>query len=200
MLEQWDNEVAPDSRGALVFQRFWDSYSAVVRQPFACPWDASDPTGTPAGLADTAAAVRHAESAVAWVRATYGADDIRWGDVYRFRFKGIDLPGDGASGTYGCYRVVTYAPSADGRRVAGWVSDAQPLAGFGDAWVLLVHFTKPVTAWSVVAYGQTTKSESPHSRDQIAIFAAHQLRPVWFTQADIAAHTERSYRPGQPGK
>ena len=197
LLEQWDNQVAAGSRGALVFQRFWDSYSAAVKQPFAQPWDPADPAKTPAGLADRDAAARHAEDAVRWVRKTYGAEDAAWGDVYRFRFNGVDLPGDGASGSYGCYRVVTYAPSPDGKRAAGWVNDAQPLTGFGDGWVLLVHFTKPVAAWSVLAYGETTKGDSPHSRDQIGIFASHQLRPVWFSEADITAHTERSYRPGQ---
>ena len=29
----------------------------------------------------------------------------------------------------------------------------------------------------------------------LAIFAARDLRPVWFSEADIAAHTEREYRP-----
>ncbi len=196
LLEQWNDQVAADSRGALVFQRFWDSYSAAVRPPYARAWDPAEPTKTPTGLADTAAAVKHVEEAVRWVRKTYGADDVAWGDAYRFRFNGVDLPGDGASGSYGCYRVVTYAPAPDGKRAAGWVSDDQPLAGFGDAWVLLVHFTRPVVAWSVLAYGQTSRGESPHSRDQIRIFASHQLRPAWFTDAEIAAHTERSYRPG----
>jgi acyl-homoserine lactone acylase PvdQ len=70
-------------------------------------------------------------------------------------------------------------------------------AGTGDVWVLLVHFTRPVvTAWSVLAYGQTMDLSSPHSRDQIELFANHQLRPVWFTEEAIAAHLERRYRPG----
>ena len=47
----------------------------------------------------------------------------------------------------------------------------------------------------VGAYGQTTDRSSPHGRDQIRIFAARDLRPVWFTEADVAAHTEREYRP-----
>jgi acyl-homoserine-lactone acylase len=198
LLGQWDNQVAADSRGALVFQRFWDTYSAAVRQPYARPWNTAEQAVTPAGLADTGAAVRHVEEAIRWVRQSYGKDDAAWGEVNRFRFNGVDLPGDGASGSYGCYRVVTYAPAPDRKRAAGWVSDAQPLTGFGDGWVLLVHFTKPVAAWSVLAYGQTTEGDSPHSRDQIGIFAAHQLRPVWFSEADIRAHTERSYRPGGP--
>jgi acyl-homoserine lactone acylase PvdQ len=93
--------------------------------------------------------------------------------------------------------VVTFGTADDGLRVAGHIGADQPLAGFGDAWVLLVHFTRPrITAWSVLAYGQTTDLESPHSRDQIGLFANHELRPVWFTEDAIAAHLKRRYRPG----
>jgi acyl-homoserine lactone acylase PvdQ len=87
-------------------------------------------------------------------------------------------------------------PARDGGvRIAGWAEPDRQLAGFGDAWVLLVHFTRPVQAFSVLAYGQTTDRASPHSRDQIRIFAGRDLRPAWFTDADIAAHLEREYRP-----
>jgi acyl-homoserine-lactone acylase len=87
----------------------------------------------------------------------------------------------------------------DTRRVAGNLAEGQPLVGFGDAWVLLVHFTRPVvTAWSVLAYGQTTDLASPHSRDQIELFATHKLREVWFTEDAIAANLERRYQPGRP--
>jgi acyl-homoserine-lactone acylase len=61
--------------------------------------------------------------------------------------------------------------------------------------VLLVHFGRPVQAWSVLAYGQSGDPASPHATDQIRVFAGHQLRPVYFTQAEIAAHAERTYVP-----
>jgi acyl-homoserine-lactone acylase len=79
--------------------------------------------------------------------------------------------------------------------MAGRATEGERLAGTGDAWVLLVHFGRPVTAWSVLAYGQTTDLASPHSRDQLALFARHELRPVWYRAADIEAHLERAYRP-----
>jgi acyl-homoserine-lactone acylase len=52
-----------------------------------------------------------------------------------------------------------------------------------------------VTGWSVLAYGQTTNLDSPHSRDQIRIFAEHRLRRAWFTEGEIRANTEREYTP-----
>ena len=121
--------------------------------------------------------------------------DVAWGDVHRFRFHGIDLPGDGAPGTYGVYRVLNFDPQPDGRRVAGRISAERPLVGNGDAWILMVHFARPIQAWSVLAYGQTTRAGSPHVSDQIRLFADHRLRQAFFTDAEIAAHTEREYRP-----
>ena len=84
----------------------------------------------------------------------------------------------------------------DGKRVAGQVQENEPPLGFGDGWVLAVQFSKPITAMSVVAYGQTTRSASRHSSDQIRLYASHQLRPVWFAEAEIRAHLEKEYHPG----
>ena len=198
ILQAWDNRVSADSKGAVLFQRFWDLYSAKVRQPFATPWQAGDAFHTPSGLADRPAAVEALAAAVRETRQAYGSADVGWGTVNRFRFGDIDLPGDGAVGTYGTFRVVRFDPDpAGGReRLAGNVGGGRPLAGFGDAWVLLVDFADgKATGWSVVAYGQTTNLASPHSRDQIRIFAAHDLRRAWYTEADVRANLEREYRP-----
>lgn len=195
VLEAWDNRVATGSVGALLFQRFWDRYQAETAQPFEQPWDAARPFETPKGLSEPVGALAHLEEAVRWMRATYGSEAAKWGDVHRFRFGDLDLPADGASGTYGVYRVLSFARADDGTRVAGWPTGAKDLVGSGDAWVLLVHFTRPVQAQSVLAYGQTAHPDSRHGRDQIRLFAEHRLRPVWFTEAQIKANTERAYRP-----
>jgi len=195
-LTEWDREATPASRGAVLFDRFFSLYGGSREEPFAVPWNAAEPMTTPRGLADAAAALAALERAVEEVRQQYGSERVAWGDVHRFRIGNIDLPGDGAPGRLGVFRVVAFDPTADGTRVAGRRSLDEPLGGFGDAWILLVHFTRPVTAWSVLAYGQTADLSSPHSRDQIRLFADHELRPVWFSEAAIAANLERRYRPG----
>ena len=198
VLRAWDGTVSAGSRGGVLFQRFWDGYARRVRQPFATPWNASDPFRTPAGLASPGAAVEELAAAVRSTRQQFGSEAVPWGDVNRFKVGAVDLPGDGATGTYGCFRVLRFdappgQPSAI--RVAGNVDSTQPLTGFGDAWVLLVDFAAPVTGWSVLAYGQTTDLASAHSRDQIRIFARHELRRAWYSEAEIQANLERSYRP-----
>jgi acyl-homoserine-lactone acylase len=202
-LTAWDDRVSADARGAVLFQRFWDQYAAAVRSPFATPWQESNPAKTPAGIADRAAAVAQLAAAVRWTREQYGSERVAWGEVNRFRAGALDLPGDGATGTYGTYRVITFAAArgseaTDGARpvrVAGHLPGGETPVGFGDAWVLLVDFSRPGQAWSVLAYGQTTDQHSPHSGDQLQLFAAHRLRRAWYSEADIKANVEREYRP-----
>lgn len=195
-LEAWDDRVSADSRGAVLFQRFWEMYSSAVRSPYATPWQASNPATTPSGIADPSAAVTHLAAAVRATRTPFGSERVAWGEVNRFRTGTLDLPGDGATGTYGCYRVVRFDEvPGENIRAAGNLASGRPLSGFGDAWVLVVDFSGAVTGWSVLAYGQTTALESPHSSDQLRTFAAHALRRAWYSEADIRANLERQYRP-----
>ena len=68
----------------------------------------------------------------------------------------------------------------------------------GDGWVLAVEFTNTPRAYSVLAYGQSPKVDSPHHADQAAMFARGEMKRVLFTESDIAAGTVRRYRPGAP--
>jgi acyl-homoserine-lactone acylase len=195
VMEAWDNQAAAASKGTMLFLRWWDAYSAAVKQPFAVAWDKANAAKTPSGLADTKAAINAFAAAVQATRKAHGSEAVAWGDIVRYRFKGIDLPADGAPGNYGMFRVMRYTPQADGKRLAGWIGDDKPLAGFGDAWVLAVEFAKPVKAYSILAYGQSADSNSKHSRDQIALYAKHQYKKLWFSEAEIKANLEREYRP-----
>ena len=198
VIEEWDATASATATGAILFERFWQRYRSAMgeRSPFAEPWEAARPFETPSGLADHTVAAQSLAAAVQDVRASFGTARVAYGQVNRFRFAGIDLPGDGASGQLGAYRVVQFDGSpGEPIHVAGRPDPHGPYRGFGDAWILLVHFTRPVSAQSVLAYGQSSRPDSPHGADQIAIYAAHRLRPVWFYPADIEKNAERKYRP-----
>jgi acyl-homoserine-lactone acylase len=49
----------------------------------------------------------------------------------------------------------------------------------------------------VLAYGESSRRDSPWFADQAEMFAKGQLKPVAFTTKDIDAQTVIRYRPGE---
>ncbi|MDT8436213.1 MAG: penicillin acylase family protein [Gemmatimonadota bacterium] len=199
LVEAWDATVASHSRGAVLFKTWYGRYFDLVIDEddprpfddrfddlFAVGWDAARPTDTPRGLAEPAAAARAFAAAVVETRERHGAWDVAWGDVHRFRLGDLDLPGNGCSGTFGCFRVVYWEEAEDGRQMA-WS---------GDAWMLAVEFGETPRARSVLAYGQSSRDDSPHRTDQLEMFARGELKQVAFTEEEIARDLVRAYRPG----
>jgi len=67
----------------------------------------------------------------------------------------------------------------------------------GSAYVSVVEFGPKVRALSITPFGESGDPASPHFADQAELFARGQFRPTWFTDEEIRAHLERSYRPGE---
>jgi acyl-homoserine-lactone acylase len=202
VLERWDNTVAAESRGGVLFETWWWRYLRTAPQAapsaasvgfpapaaalFRRPWSAAEPMATPRGLADPKRAVEAFAWAAEETRRRFGAADVAWGTVHRVRHGKVDAPVGGCSGLLGCFRVLNFRDEPDGTRtVVG-----------GDGWVLAVEFTTPVRAYSVLAYGESGDPASPHHDDQAAMFAANRMKPVAFTEADVERATVRRYRPG----
>jgi acyl-homoserine-lactone acylase len=119
---------------------------------------------------------------------TFGRWDVAWGDVHRVRRGGVDVPVGGCPGALGCFRVLGYTRDEDGTLVAST----------GDGWILAVEFTDVPRAYSILAYGQSSKPESPWYADQAAMFARGELKRVAFTAADVDRQAVARYRPGVP--
>ena len=187
VLRQWDNTVAPESRGGVLFETWWRRYQSQARDTaFAVKWSWAQLTTTPRGLGQPQKAVAALQWAAQETVAKHGAVNVAWGDVHRVRRGDVDVPVGGCSGALGCFRVLTYEEQPDGKRVAN----------SGDGWVLAVEFGARVPrAYSILAYGQSADPTSPHHADQAAMFARGEFKPVWFTAKDIAAHTIRTYSP-----
>lgn len=187
VLEAWENTVAPTSRGGLLFETWWRRYQAQARDSaYAEKWSWAKLTSTPRGIGQPAKAVAAFTWAVDDMQRRYNAVNVAWGDVHRVRRGTVNEPVGGCSGAHGCFRVLSYEQLPDGTRSAN----------SGDGWILAVEFgARAPRAYSVLAYGQSADSTSPHYSDQAAMFARGQLKPVYFLDADIAAHTIRSYRP-----
>jgi acyl-homoserine-lactone acylase len=67
----------------------------------------------------------------------------------------------------------------------------------GNSFVAVVEFGPTVRALAITAGGESGNPESKHFKDEAQRYADGNLRPVYFYPADLAGHTERSYKPGQ---
>lgn len=121
------------------------------------------------------------------LRARFGRIDPTWGEVNRIRRGKVDLPIDGGPDIF---RAVYGRPDADGRLKA--------LAG--DTYVMFVEWDRQgrLSSRSIHQFGSATLDESsPHYADQTPLFAAMKTKPVLFTEAELAGHVRRDYRPGE---
>jgi len=189
VLRRWNNTVAAGSRGAVLFEVWWARYSQgrTEAQRYATPWDATDPVRTPRGLGDVARAVEAFAWAVEETMRRHGALDVAWGDVYRVRRGGVDVPVGGCPGALGCFRVLGFTRQPDGKFAANT----------GDGWVLAVEFGNEPRAYSVLAYGQSEKPTSPWHADQAAMFARGEMKRVAFSARDVDRQVVTRYRPGR---
>jgi acyl-homoserine-lactone acylase len=188
LLAKWDNTTAPDRKGGALFELWWRHYadSSITREPFAKLWTEADPLKTPSGLSDLTAARDAFGWAVAETKRRWGSFDVAWGDVHRVRVGNVDLPAGGCWGDMGCFRVLWWRLAPDGK----WTATG------GDGWVIAVEFGNEPRAWSILAYGESNRDDSPHHTDQAAMFAKGEFKRVLFNQADVEAGIERRYHPG----
>ena len=198
MLSRWDRTTAPDSRGGVLFEVWFNrhlqgdamrglSFAERAKRTFATPWSPAQPNDTPDGLSDPARAAADFAWAVEQVTRRYGRADVAWGEVHRVRRGDVDVPVGGCTGALGCFRVLQYSDAPDGKRIARG----------GDGWVLAVEFTPVPRAYSVLAYGQSNNPTSPYFADQAAMFARGEMKRVAFTAEDVDKATVRRYRPGR---
>jgi acyl-homoserine-lactone acylase len=198
LLQKWDNTAAPDSKGALLFERWWERYSQrpgrggrPQRLPdsliFSKVWSAAEPTTTPRGLADPARAQAAFDSALSEPTRSDLSWAAAWGEVHRVRQGNVDVPVGGCSNDLGCFRILSFARAPDGKLVANG----------GDGWVLAVEFSDTPRAYSVLAYGESQKPESPWYASQAAMFARGEMKKVAFTSRDVDASAVARYRPGE---
>jgi acyl-homoserine-lactone acylase len=185
VLAAWDNSVSPESVGSVLFVQFWNLYKEEASPEFDAPWSEDKPMSTPYGIGDERAARRCMAKAMKTLKQTAGSISVPWGMAFRLRKGDVDVPIGGLTTEFGAFRVVGYQAADDGRQVA---------IG-GDSYVFAVEFSDPPRAYSIMAYSQSDDPDSPHYNDQCEMFAKGEWKPVFFTEADIAANLERSYRP-----
>lgn len=125
--------------------------------------------------------------AAATLRQHHGGLLVPWGDVQRLRHGDVDLPIAGGPDVL----HAVYGELGDDGRIVGHA---------GDSYVLRVAWDAAgeLTSHSIHQFGSATRDESSsHYADQSELFVRRQMKPVWMDEAEIRAHLEREYRPGE---
>ncbi len=189
VLEAWDRTAAAESRGGVLFKEWSQHYFAPPDTAglWEEPWEVGKPADTPRGIGNPVKAIEAMALAIAALEEDGIAIDARWGDVHRIVRGDVDEPAFGCEPTLGCFRALSFEELPDGRRAANR----------GDAWVLFVEFGDRPHGYTVLSYGQTARTDSPHFDDQAGMFARGELKTVAWTDEEIAAQEIRRYRPGR---
>lgn len=129
----------------------------------------------------------------------FGTWRTAWGDINRFQRLNDDiLPSfDDARSSL----PVGFAPSQWGALASfDWVrprTTKKIYGSIGNSFVATVEFGPTVHAKAIMSGGESGNPASPHFLDQALMFSLGQFRDVLFTRADVAAHAQRRYHPGQ---
>lgn len=203
VLAAWDGTADATSRGALLFEAWYDAYAGNPAVPkdatlplyftypaFRVGYDPADPLQTPRGLAETRIAVQTLAGVAAQFQQAYGALDVPWGQVHRTvlvthdatlqqALPVADDPLSGADDVFGPVRTVWPFPAPDGQHVWSYG---------GDGYVQEVEFTPAgARARALLTYGNWSRPGPNHIADQLPLFDAKQLRPALRTRQAVEA-------------
>lgn len=183
VLQNWDRNADSDSKGMALFYQWAWALNPYNQSIYAKQWNLKEARTTPDGLADPKAAVMALEGVVKKMKAGNIPLDIPWGQVYRIKYGSHDLPGNGADGSVGIFRVSwsEKGPQADGKTYIDG----------GDSWQSVIEFGDKVRAKVLMSYGNSTQEGSPHFGDQLELFAKKEMRDCLFYKEDVVKNIEK---------
>jgi acyl-homoserine-lactone acylase len=178
LLKAWDKKTDSDSKGAILFARWFDKLD---KSMYAIPWSFEKPVTTPYGLKDEKKAVELLIIAANEIEKKYGALDVAFGDVYRFRMNGMDFPASGGFEQYGIFRSFSYKEDKNNKSYAD----------LGETYVAITEFGKPVRAQVLLSYGNASQNGNRHIGDQLKLLSEKKLRQALLSRKDVFKNLEK---------
>jgi acyl-homoserine-lactone acylase len=148
---------------------------------YVVKWNDKNPRTTPDGLADPKKAVAALDKVAAKIKSDFGTLAVPWGDAFRIRSRTVNLPANGAEGTYGSFRVTW--PGGEENHVKK--------VGGGDSWVGIIEFGEKIRANVLLSYGNSSQDDSPHNGDQLKLYSDKKLREAHFYPKDVEVNKKR---------
>ncbi|MFG2839435.1 penicillin acylase family protein [Streptomyces zaomyceticus] len=178
----WDRTVDVESRGALLFDRFWRKFTASVppAQQWTVPFSPADPVRTPHTLNTAAPGFSKAlADAVAELRAAGIALDAPLGAHQFVVRKGERIPVSGGTESLGVWNKTEPVWDAAGggyTEVAHGTSHVQAVGWDG---------SRCPVARTLLTYSQSSNPASPHHSDQTRLYAGERWVTSRFCEKDI---------------
>jgi acyl-homoserine-lactone acylase len=173
-LQQWDHKAITSSKGAAVFMLVYDYVSKKLK-------------GEPARQLTKEESVETYQYVNDYMLKNFGKTDLVLGDIQKL------VRGDDARPAWGLPDVLTAAytePYKEGMRKV--IS--------GDAYICFVRYPKngglPIIE-SVNTFGASMRPDSPHYKDQMAMFQNQQTKHMTLDKTEVLRTAERIYHPGE---
>jgi acyl-homoserine-lactone acylase len=173
-LDAWDGSTRIEARGAVLFTEWSYRMRRSGLDMFA---EASDVLDIRQTLKNPEQALAHLVSSGAVIAERYGRHDPAWGDVYRIRHAGLDLPSGIGRDELGAYRAGHYSFDR---------SDARFSLNSAAHFIAMVAFGEDgPEARGLMAYGNSERSDAPGVQRQLEMFSAGEVRTMHFNRADV---------------
>lgn len=179
-LDGWDETANLDSRGGVLFRRF---FFRLGEPPFTTPFDASDPVRTPAGLDTSDPDVGRAlADAVTDLRSAGVPLNARLGDYQFDDRSGTRIPIHGGPDSFGAFNVITTT----------WTPpQGYPNPTHGSSFVMVTSFGKNGQGCprdrSILTYSQSANPSSKFFADQTRMYS----KKKWNDPPFCAGQVER---------
>jgi acyl-homoserine-lactone acylase len=181
-LAGWDKREDSNSKGALLWRRFWSRASGATPSPWLTPFDTSDPVHTPNTLNTLDPTVQTAlGDAIGDLRNAHIAFDAPLGSVQYVTRDGERIPIHGGPHGDGVFNVISnsFVPGQDHL--------TEPYHGSSYIQIVTWDDTPCPDVAQILTYSQSTDPTSPHFADQTRLFSNHGWVHPPFCKADVAA-------------
>ncbi|MEV0221848.1 penicillin acylase family protein [Streptomyces sp. NPDC050704] len=181
-LKAWDHSMDTDSRGALLFDRFWRKLITAVpaAQLWKVPFSAADPVRTPNTLnTDAPGFARALADTVTELRAAGIAPDAKLGANQFVVRGGQRIPVSGGTESLGVWNKIEPVWNA--------AAGGYPEVTTGSSYLQAVGWdgSRCPVARTLLTYSQSSNPNSAHFADQTRLFSAEKWVTSRFCEKDI---------------
>jgi len=167
VLSAWDKRTDVHSRGAVLFLMIAKSkdFQAALTEN------------------DDKALVQALLKPAVMVKTQFGSMDCPWSDYSRIRRGDIEM---GIAGNGAQEAVLDRMGMTALRPTSGEEKGGRRFCGGGTSYAMIIDFKEPVRAMSILPFGVSENSKSPHFADQLPLYVEGKYKPVWFWPHEIS--------------